>query len=183
MARLVLINGAPGMGKSTLARRYAEDHPLSLVLDIDQVRAMLGCWLDTPSEAGILARSMAIEMAGVHLRAGHDVVVPQFLGRTEFVLSLADLCERVGATFVEVALVSSPEDARDRFTRRTTDSPSAEHREAALLLERRGGVDELRNMYDRLLEVIAARPSTRIVTSVGGHVEQTYRDVLAAIAT
>jgi predicted kinase len=86
MARLVLINGAPGIGKSTMARRYAEDYPLTLVLDIDQVRGMLGRWLETPSEAGVLARRMAIEMAGVHLRGGHDVVVPQFLGRIDFVL-------------------------------------------------------------------------------------------------
>jgi predicted kinase len=170
------------MGKSTLARRYAEDHPLTLVLDIDQVRGMLGRWLDTPSEAGVLARRMAIEMAGVHLRAGHDVVVPQFLGRTEFVLSLADLCERVGTTFVEVALVSSPEDARERFARRTEDAPSAEHRDAALLLETSGGPAELGHMYARLVEVIAARPSTRLVTSVAGDVEQTYRDLLAAIS-
>jgi adenylate kinase family enzyme len=37
MARLVLINGAPGGGKSTLARRYAEEHPLTLVLALQQL--------------------------------------------------------------------------------------------------------------------------------------------------
>lgn len=78
--RLVVINGAPGSGKSTLARRYAHDHPLTVALDIDHVRAMLGRWLDTPTEAGLLVRQMAVEMARVHLCAGHDVVVPQFLG-------------------------------------------------------------------------------------------------------
>jgi predicted kinase len=50
MARLVLINGAPGSGKSTLARMYVDQHPLVLALDIDVVRAMLGRWLDDPSE-------------------------------------------------------------------------------------------------------------------------------------
>jgi predicted kinase len=183
MACLVLINGAPGMGKSTLARRYAEDHPLTLVLDIDQVRGMLGRWLDSPAEAGVLARRMAVEMADVHLRSGHDVVVPQFLGRVTFVQLLEQLCGRVGATFTEVALLSSREDARDRFTGRTESSPSAQHREAALLVEQSGGLDELGHMYTRLLEVIAARPSTRIVTSVDGYVEESYRDLLSAIST
>ena len=41
---LLLINGAPGVGKSTLAQRYAEEHPLALVIDIDAIRAQLGQW-------------------------------------------------------------------------------------------------------------------------------------------
>jgi hypothetical protein len=96
---------------------------------------------------------------------------------------LQELSERAGAAFVEVALLSSPEDAMRRFTRRTDASPRAEHREAAALLERSGGTDELGNMHRRLMEIVAARPSTRRVTSVDGQVEQTYRDLLAAIDT
>jgi predicted kinase len=182
VVRLVLINGAPGSGKSTLARRFADSHPLTLLLDIDRVRGMLGRWLDKPSEAGVLARRLAIEMAGVHLRGGHDVVVPQYLGRLEFVLSLEGLCEQANAEFVEVALISSPEDAMRRFARRTEESANAEHRDAAELLTRSGGADELPKMYSRLLEVIAARPATCIVTSVDGHAEQTYLDLLEAIS-
>lgn len=181
MARLVLINGAPGSGKSTLARRYAEDHPLTLMLDIDQVRGMLGRWLDMASEAGVVARRLAVEMAGVQLREGRDVVVPQFLGRLEFVVTLSETCERAGAEFIEVALLSSAEDVVERFARRTRESSHAEHRAAAELLERSGGVDELPSMYDRLLEVIAARPSTRTITSVEGQVERAYADLLAAV--
>jgi hypothetical protein len=181
MARLVLINGAPAIGKSTLARRYARDHPLTLVLDVDQVRGMLGCWFDMPTEAGVLARRMAIEMAGVSLRGSHDVVVPQFLGRVDFILSLQGLCESIDAEFVEVALLSSREDVVRRFSRRTRESSREEHRLAAELLERSGGTVELHNMYNRLMEVIAARPSTRIVTSVDGQVEQTYLEFLGLV--
>ncbi|MGH3670462.1 MAG: hypothetical protein ACRDSH_07480, partial [Pseudonocardiaceae bacterium] len=53
-----------------------------LALDIDVVRAMLGGWLDHPMEAGLIERGMAVEMARVQLRAGGDVLVPQFLGRS-----------------------------------------------------------------------------------------------------
>ena len=66
MSRLVLINGTPGSGKSTLARRLAADPaispPLTLVLDIDVVRGMLGRWLETPGDAGMLARRHALAM-------------------------------------------------------------------------------------------------------------------------
>ena len=111
MARLVLINGMPGSGKSTLACRYADVHPLTLVLDIDVVRAMLGRWLDHPTEAGLIARGMAVEMARLQLTAGRDVLVPQFLSRVEFIIELEQLCQQVGAEFVELALLSSPQDA------------------------------------------------------------------------
>jgi 2-phosphoglycerate kinase len=42
VARLILLNGPPGIGKSTLAQRYVDDHPLALNLDIDSVRRLLG---------------------------------------------------------------------------------------------------------------------------------------------
>jgi predicted kinase len=44
MPMLILVNGAPDAGKSTLARRYVESHPLALLLDIDELRTMLGGW-------------------------------------------------------------------------------------------------------------------------------------------
>ena len=119
MPRLVLINGAPSSGKSTLATRYVEEHPLTLALDIDVVRAMLGRWLDQPVEAGLLARRMALEMARVQLLADRDVVIPQFLGRLDFLLALEQLCNDVRAEFIEVVLLAEPHDLAHRIARRS----------------------------------------------------------------
>ena len=124
MTRIVLINGVPASGKSTLARRYAEDHPLTLALDIDLVRRMLGGWMDRLEESGLAARRIAVEMARAQLGSGRDVVIPQFLGRLRFVQTLAELCDEVGAEFVEIVLLSSPDEAVDRFIRRTAASPA-----------------------------------------------------------
>jgi predicted kinase len=181
VAHLILINGAPGSGKSTLARMYADAHPLTLALDIDVVRAMLGGWLDQPTEAGLIARGMAVEMARVQLTAGRDVLVPQFLGRVDFIIELEQLCQQVGADFVELALLGSPEDATHRFVQRLSRPETPAHRDAAALRERSGGVGELPAMYDRLLEVVASRPGTRTVMTVAGKVDRTYRDLVAHI--
>ncbi len=156
---------------------------LTLALDIDVVRAMLGRWLDEPDESGLLARRMAVEMGRVQLLGGRDVVIPQFLGRLEFVLVLQRLCDDVGAEFVEVVLLSDPQDAAERFTRRSAQPETAEHQNAAALLERRGGLDALPGMYDRLLQVVAARPRTRVVLTVDGEVERAYHDLLTRIST
>lgn len=181
MARLVLVNGAPGSGKSTLAQMYVDEHPLALALDIDVVRSMLGRWLDQPREAGLMARRMALEMARVQLTAGHDVLVPQFLGRLDFVLELERLCGHVSADFVEVVLLSSPQDAVDRFMQRSRQAETGVHRDAQALLERSGGADPLSQMYDSLLEVVSSRPYIRTVVTVDGQVERAYRDLLAHI--
>jgi hypothetical protein len=67
-----------------LAHRYVEEHPLTLNLDIDRIRDLIGGWRDDPSAAGLLARAVALSAARTHLAAGQDVVIPQFLGRAEF---------------------------------------------------------------------------------------------------
>jgi predicted kinase len=169
--RLILLNGAPGTGKSTLAARYAAEHPLTLVLDVDVVRSMLGSWSDAPTEAGLLARHLALAMAQVQLELGRDVVVPQFLGRLDFVRRLDALCREVGAGFVEVALRCPVDDAVRRFQRRAGDPQFRQHADAA----------ELRRMHARLAEVVAARAGTVEIDSVDGDVDGTYSALLSAL--
>lgn len=178
MARLVLLNGAPGSGKSTLARRFVEDHPLALALDIDILRGMLGQWLDHSTEAGIAAREMALAAAKVRLLHGFDVVIPQFLGRLEFVEQLEELASETGSEFVEIALLSDPADAAQRFTSRSKASTTTEHRDAAVLVERQGGIEAFGEMYERLLELIASRPQAKVVETIDGEIEQTYQRLL-----
>jgi predicted kinase len=181
VARLVLVNGAPASGKSTLARRYADEHPLTLVLDIDAVLGMLGRWLGDPGEAGLLARRMAIEMARVHLGSGRDVLVPQYLGRLGFVLELERLASDVGAEFAEIALISSPADVAARFARRSRDPETAQHRDASALLELGGGLAALPELCERLDEIVASRPSTRTVTIIDGDIDRAARDLAEAL--
>jgi predicted kinase len=161
MPLLVLMNGLPGSGKSTLAERYAGDHPLTLVLDVDAVRGLLGAWLDHTSEAGLSARDLALAMARTHLTAGRDVVVPQFLGRADFIHALARVAGEAGARFVEVALIVDPAEASRRFATRTRHSRLPRDRDAATLLDRSGGLDAFTRMQTQLEAVLTDRPTTR----------------------
>jgi predicted kinase len=76
---LLLVNGPPGVGKSTLARRYVADRPRALLVEVDELRTRLGGWA-TDEESKVLARELAVDLIHGHLARGYDVVVPQFRG-------------------------------------------------------------------------------------------------------
>lgn len=180
-ARLILLNGLPGSGKSTLAGRFVADHPLALCLDVDLVRDMLGGWLDQPSTAGQLARRLALAMARVALTEGHDVIVPQFLGRCEFIGELEALAEAVGARFMEIVLINDPDRITERLAQRGAGPMTSQQRDAHVLLERGGGLGQIPNLHRRLLDVVAERPATVVVTPTVGEIEQTYQDLLRSL--
>ena len=112
---LTLLNGPPGVGKSTIAQVYVQDHPLALNLDVDLVRRQLGRWTSHPEGSGERARAIAVAAAGVHLRAGYDVIVPQYLGRVAFIEQLEQVATETGVPFREAVLMTTREEAVRRF--------------------------------------------------------------------
>jgi predicted kinase len=174
MAVLVLLNGPPASGKSTIAQRFVDARPLSLNLDIDVVRGMLGGWLDDPSIAGLTARSLALVMAQAHLAAGFDVIVPQFLGRTDFIEQLGGVAERSAATFVETALWLDRSAAIAAFAGRRAAPSTQAHHDAAALVDRSEHADPVGQMYDAFFRVLEQRTSTRRVEVVPGDIDLTY---------
>jgi hypothetical protein len=62
MARLVLINGAPGSGESTLADAVAPEVPMTLALDVDGIRHSLGRWGEDPVSSGLHARRLGLTL-------------------------------------------------------------------------------------------------------------------------
>lgn len=56
------------------------------------------------------------------------MVVPQFLGRLDFVGELERLATETAVPFVEVVLLSSAQDVTERFLRRTAESDLMAHR-------------------------------------------------------
>ena len=171
VARLILLNGPPGNGKSTLGRAYADDHPLALCLDIDHVRAMLGGWRDDPHEAGLRARAIALAAIRVHLSAGYDVIVPQLIARPEFLDQLGELADEVGADFHHVVVMVDRAVAWGRIVARTSTV------EAATPVT----PESLADYYDRVLGFVAKRPTARVIDAVDGDIDGTYRSIVDAL--
>lgn len=127
MARLILVNGAPGSGKSTVAEALAQRSALALALDVDALKHALGGWDDDRSTSGLHARRLALAVAAEQLASGHDVVVGQYLARTEFIEQLEALAERHAGAFVEFVLDLDAPHLAARLQERAATPTRPEH--------------------------------------------------------
>ncbi|WP_139978770.1 AAA family ATPase [Nocardioides litoris] len=151
-ARLVLLNGMPGAGKSTLAARYRDDHAGVLVVEADLLRTWIG---GDPAGHGEAARVLALALARAHLETGCDVVVPQLLARLDQLERFEQVADEVGAELVHVVLHGAVVESR-------VPDEALGH----LVAHAHG-----------LADVVAARPRTHRLAVRPGHLDDALRDL------
>lgn len=181
MARLIHLNGPPGIGKSTLARLYADDHPGVLNLDIDVVRTLIGGWRGRFAETGQIVRPVALAMAAAHLRGGRDVIMPQFLVQLGEIERFGAIARDSGAAFCEIAVMDGRREALARFYRRHDGDARGLQREVRQIVADGGGTALLSSMYDQLTSVLAARPQVTVLASTEGAIAEDYQALTAIL--
>lgn len=174
MPRLVLINGAPGTGKSTMAHALAQDRPLTLALEVDAIKHWLGRWEEDPTASGLHARRLSLALAEEHLKAGYDVVVGQYLARPSFIDNLAALAGRLGALFYEFVLDIDAHTLADRLTSRVSNPDRSEH----LVNNRLVGPGDASRLVESMEVLRPTRPGAMWVDARGSR--STTLDLLRA---
>ncbi|CAI9409477.1 AAA family ATPase [Aestuariimicrobium sp. T2.26MG-19.2B] len=161
--RVVLINGAPGSGKSTIAALLAAEMPLGLALDIDQLKFSLGGWSDDLNAAGLQARRLALALVRQQLLDGHGVVIGQYLARTPFIEQLEQTTVASGGRFREVVLRVAPATLRQRLTGRAERPHRPEHQHNNTLV----GPEQAEELTDSMVELVRLRPHALVVDGDG----------------
>ena len=173
MRRLILLNGPPGAGKSTLAQVYAEHHPGTLCLDVDVLRTMVGGWADDYAGTGVLVRPAALALVEAYLRESGDVVLPQLLARESELAKFEHAATTAGAAFVHVLLVVEPAITVERFENRGDEEHSSAVRN---LVSAEGGAEQV---IARYLAALDRMPGARRLDA-SGEIRTTY-DALVAM--
>ncbi len=176
MPRLVLINGAPGSGKSVIAHDLARAGRMTLALDVDAIKHSLGRWEEDPSLSGLHARRLTLAIAQEHLRAGYDVVLGQYVARTAFIEDLAALAERLDARFYEFVLDIDVATLADRLAGRAAAPDRPEHEVNNRLV----GPDDASRLVASMEALRAIRPRA-IWVDAGGSRSSTLALVRAAL--
>ena len=178
MPLLVLLNGGPASGKSTLAHLWARERSLALCLDIDVLRAMIADWESHPIDAGLRARELALTMIRDHLAHGYDVIVPQFVAHATFIDQLSATATASGARFIEATLVESHDVAERRFLERAVRADQAGD---ARSIHGPLGAETMEQLLDRHRAFIGSRERAILIRPVDGDLAASLDRLRAAI--
>ena len=139
MSVLLHLNGAPGVGKSTIAERLVASLPGWLNCDIDILRSLIGGWKDDFAAAGAHIRPVAREMIAVQLATGKGVVLPQLIMQDRELAQFKSLATVCGVPYVHVFIDASDEELAMRWQRRNERNPWATTSQR--ILRELGGTD------------------------------------------
>ncbi|GAB3389422.1 P-loop nucleotide/nucleoside kinase family protein [Amycolatopsis echigonensis] len=175
MARLIHLNGPSGIGKSTVARRYADLHPGVLDLDADQVVMMIGGWRTAFWDTLPAARRLALAMAETHLRAGYDVVMPQLVTRLDQAEQFEEAARAADGEYVEIMLTAPRPQAKARFAAR------GDHAATDAMAEL-GGPVVLDRIHDHVGVYLALRPQCTVLDTEHLGPDETCAKVAEVVA-
>lgn len=170
------LNGAPGVGKSTLAALWADRHPGTLLLDIDALRTWVSGWKDDFASTGAAVRPAAVALLAAYVANGGSVVLPQLLAEPAELDRFRDSAIDAGGRWVEVLVEA--DDIAARFGSRPIDQP---HLEAIHRLVEAAPADHLAQYAVRLRALVDTLPGAVRLATAEGHVETAYTNLVEVV--
>lgn len=172
MPKLIIINGACGVGKSTIANAIHESIPLSIKIEVDELmRWMTGYRLpENRDRKRATANAMAIALLEASLQEGHDVIIEKMQFDQHVLDAQIEIAKKYNVNVTEVILWAP----KDIVMQRAHDRGWIE-----------GGSltpEKCEIFWDRIDEMKNERPSATIIDTMNKSVEEVIDEVKAVIA-
>ena len=174
--KLILLHGFAGVGKSTIAKRYIDEHPLALDIEGDRLIVMLGQWLAHEAEARTIVFEHTKSLAATHLSLGKDVVITYLLTDAAHAEAFETLAKDHGADYVEVLLSVERDQAISRLLKRGTWG------EEGLDPLTEKDLPAIEEVWGTMVAAIKKRPHSIVVQAHEGDIDRTYEEFLAGCA-
>lgn len=173
--KLIMLAGFAGCGKSTLAERYINDHPLALYVEGDEIITRLGQWRSHQNEAVKSKVALASGMATIHLRTGYDVIIPHLPGGS-YDAVYENVAKETDAEYLEVFIEVEKEEAIKRLLARGTWG------EAGLPPITDKDLPRIDRLYVEMIEAVAQRPNTIVIKSTEGDIDGAYAALINVVS-
>jgi predicted kinase len=179
--KLIILNGCPGVGKSTLSKKYVDNHPMALNLDIDTIWFMMGQWQESRPKSHEQKMRLAYVIANEHLRCGYDVVIAQHLENTSYLETFSKIAKKQHAYFVEICLKNSANVAVKRFIERGKASGHRNGFRPGGIVDTEGRESKILQMHKQVERVTRSRANTHVIEVEHGKIEETYQAIMSRV--
>lgn len=173
--KLIILYGFASSGKTTLAKKYIDVHPLTIAIEGDQIIGMIGQWRKNEDEARRIVFEHSKSIVENHLKAGHDVILPYLLSDSSQIESFEDIANKCNASFIEVYIDIEKDDAVNRLLERGCWGEEGSRK----LTE--DDKEMLMNRYEHMKNAMQKRPNAKPIISDLGEIDETYNKFLEAI--
>jgi predicted kinase len=174
--KLIILYGFASSGKTTLAKKYIDEHPLAIALEGDPIVSMMGQWRKYETEARELVFEHTKSIIKNHTKAGYDVLLPYLLANPTHAEIFEQLACKNDLSFYEIYLDIKKEEAIERLLERGVwgeeDSPK-------LTID---DVEEITNLYTTMEKTMSTRNNVTSITCKKGAIKETYQNLLEAIS-
>lgn len=170
--KLILLNGSPAAGKSTVAARLHEALPHSLLADVDSWRKLISGWRDNREESLRNAYDFTVAAVDAYLATGNSVIVDKAILNADPVIdALIEAGKRHGAEIYEFILIAD----RDTITAR---ADARGYHENGLLTP-----DRVVELWERAQELIRKRPHAIVIDTTTLSPDETFKEILGRMKT
>jgi predicted kinase len=164
--KLIILNGPPGVGKSTIAVRLHQELPSSVLIDVDELRRSIPDYKERRQESLLLAYEKTAEAIGDLLKRGQSVIIDKSISQSDTLDSLIEVGKRYDAEIYEFLLFADKSTVQARADERG-------YRPGSLLTRERVG-----EQWDKADMLRKERPEAIVIDTAHASVE----DVLSTIA-